>query len=366
MRIGIDYLPAVSHAPGVGRYTRELVRAVLQLDEGPDLALLEVGRATRSIFEPALGVVGAGSRVTRVKSALPRRAVPWLAPLFRRHADLWLGGVDLFQHVVLPTLPVLRAPQCLALAELPPEGSEADALLRRTLAKIDGVIVFSADFKERVMSLYGLASTRVHRTPVGCDHWRRELAERPEPTNPPTVLVLGALRPARRHVAILRAVEALAARKVEVKLLFVGRAGPAADELKRAVSSSPVRERVTWHEDAAENELPRIVGSASVLVHLADDEGTAVTPLEAFALGVAVVASPLPAFQESLGGLAAWIENGAAVREPARLADAIELGLLSAAQPAHRDARELHARNFTWRACAEATAEVWRRVAGSS
>ncbi len=366
MRIGIDYLPAVSHAPGVGRYTRELVRAVLQLADGPDLALLEVGRATRSIFEPALGLVGAGARVTRVKSALPRRAVPWLAPLLCRHADRWLGGVDVFQHVVLPTLPVLRAPQCLALAELPPEGSQADARLRHTLAKIDGVLVFSADFKERIMSRYGLASTQVHRTPVGCDHWRRELVARPEPTSPPTVLVLGALRPARRHLAILRAVEVLDARKVEVKLVFVGRAGPAADEWKRAVSSSPVRDRVTWREDAVESELPRIVGAASVLVHLSDDEGTAVTPLEAFALGVAVVASPLPAFQESLGGLATWIENETAVREPARLADALELGLASAAEPAHRDACELHARNFPWRACAQATVEVWRRVAGSA
>jgi glycosyltransferase involved in cell wall biosynthesis len=366
VRVGIDYLPAVSHAPGVGRYTRELVRALVALESGPDLALLEIGRATRSIFEPALGVVGAGSRATRVKSSLPRRAYPWLAPILRGQADRLLGGVDVFHHVLLPPLPVARAGQTLAIAELPAKDSPADALLARTLRRIDGVIVFSADYKERILSRYGLASTQVHRTPVGCDHWRRELAERPEPTRPPTVLVLGALRPARRHLAILRAVEVLDARKTQVKLVFVGRAGPAADELKRAVTVSPVRDRVTWHADLAESELPRLVGSASVLVHLSDDEGTAVTPLEAFALGVAVVASPLPAFKESLGGLATWIENAEAVREPARLADALEIALSSGETLAERDARELHARNFTWRACAEATAEVWRRVAGTS
>lgn len=362
MRIGIDYLPAVSHAPGVGRYTRELVRALVQLEAPPQLALLEVGRALRVMPDASLGLFGAGPHVQRVRSHIPRSALPWLAPLLHRQADRWLGGVDLFHHVVMPPLPVARARQCLALAELPPDGSPAEDALRRALLAMDGVVVFSADFKERVARRFGLASTQVHRTPVGSDHWRRELAALPAATSPPTVLVLGALRPARRHLAILRAVEVLAGRGTEVLLTFVGRAGPAAPEVRQALVSSPVRERVSWRAEIAESELPEIVGRASVLVHLSDDEGSAVTPLEAFAMGLAVVASPLPAFRECLGELATWIENAEAVREPGRLADVLELGLASAADPARRDEREMHARQFTWLACARATVEVWRRM----
>ena len=47
MRVGMDYLAAVTHPPGVGRYVRELVRAVVRLDERPALALFELGGGAR-------------------------------------------------------------------------------------------------------------------------------------------------------------------------------------------------------------------------------------------------------------------------------------------------------------------------------
>ncbi len=361
MRVGIDYLPAVSHAPGVGRYTRELVRALAALEDGPELALLDVGRAPRPIGEPALGIAKSAARVTHVRSHASRRAATLLAPLLRRQADRWLGGVDVFQHTLLPALPVATARECLAVSEFPPAGSPADLLLAKTLARMAGVIVFCDDYKTRIAERYGVAAQRIHRTAVGADHWRRELDRLPPPSDPPTVLVLGALRPARAHVAVLRAIETLDARGTQLALVCIGREGPALDEFARALAASPVRERVRWQREVPERELPHTVGSASVLVHLAEDEGTAVTPLEAFAMGLAVVASPLPALEESLGDLATWIARSDAVRDPALLADSIALALASGG----RDARERHARRFTWRACAEETAEVWRRVARS-
>jgi glycosyltransferase involved in cell wall biosynthesis len=353
VRVGIDYLPAVSHAPGVGRYTRELVRALAALDDGPELALLDVGRARRFIGEPALGIAGS-KRVTLVRSNQSRR----FATLLRRHADRWLGGVDVFQHATLPTLRVATARECLAVSELPPPGAPADALVRRTLARMSGVIVFCDEYKARIADRYGVPAERIHRTPVGADHWRRELDVLPPRADPPAVLVLGALRPARAHLAVLRALETLDARGVPLGLIAIGRAGPAAQEFERAVSISPARERVRWHHEVSESELPHTVGSASVMVHLAEDEGTAVTPLEAFAMGLAVVASPLPALRESLGDLATWIDRADAVRDPALLADAIGIALASG----DRDARARHAERFTWRACARATAEAWRRI----
>ena len=47
-RVGIDYLQAVSHAPGVGRYAREMVRALVRQANCPDLRLFEWGRGGRS------------------------------------------------------------------------------------------------------------------------------------------------------------------------------------------------------------------------------------------------------------------------------------------------------------------------------
>src|SRR5439155_26093899 len=114
------------------------------------------------------------------------------------------------------------------------------------------VIVFSSEWARRVQSRYGIPGTRIQRVSVGCEHWRRDLAELPEtparpdpdapparePSPPPIVLVLGARKPARRHLAILRAVEKLRAGGLRTRLVAVGAPGPSDRELARAIEAS--------------------------------------------------------------------------------------------------------------------------------
>ena len=73
MRIGIDYLPALVHPPGVGRYVRELVRALVQLEDRPDLGLFEVGAGERIVDPRSLGLTIGDPRTQRVESHVPRR-----------------------------------------------------------------------------------------------------------------------------------------------------------------------------------------------------------------------------------------------------------------------------------------------------
>jgi glycosyltransferase involved in cell wall biosynthesis len=87
-----------------------------------------------------------------------------------------------------------------------------------------------------------------------------------------------------------------------------------------------------------------------------------VTPLEALALGVPVVASRLPAFVEALGDAATLVDDDACVREPDILSDAIRAAI------EHRDdglaaaRRDLVAREFTWERCARETLAGWRAL----
>ena len=122
--VGIDYLSAVTHPPGVGRYLRELVRALVRLEQRPELRLLEVGGGSRVMEGPPLGLAGA-ARVRRLRSRLPRRTLDLLSRM-GLGADRLLGGVDVF-HRVFPERPVsTRAAVSLALAELPAPGSAQD------------------------------------------------------------------------------------------------------------------------------------------------------------------------------------------------------------------------------------------------
>lgn len=352
--VGIDYWPAVTHAPGVGRHARELVRALVRLETAPELRLFEVGPLPRVVPPSALGLEGA-RRVLRRRARVPRRALGALFELTGVGADRLLGGVDLFQRSFPDHPPLGDVPQVLPISELPAEGSDAERKLKRALETIGDVLVMSAGGALAVERRLGLARERIHPVPVGCDHWRRELARLPERDGVPTVLVLGALRPGRGHTAILAAARRLRRRGREVRLTFIGRRGSAAAALEGDLAGEDAFE---WIESLPESDLPERVARCSVLVHLAREELTAVTPLEAFSLGLAVVASPLEAFREALGDEAVWCGDS----DLDVLADAIDRALAMAADAAATQRRIEIAARYPWSEHARATCAVWTTI----
>ncbi|TDJ78025.1 MAG: glycosyltransferase [Planctomycetota bacterium] len=359
-RIGLDYLPAVCHAPGIGRYGRELVRALVQLPDVPELRLFEVGGGERAMEGAPLGLAGAS--VFRRSSRAPRRAVEWLHRVTGLGADRLLGGVDLFHRMHAGYPPVSAALQLLPLAELPPAGSRADAALAGALDGIDDVLVFCEHYREQVARRYGMSGERVHTVAVGCDHWRRDLADATvAPATPARLLVLGAVRSERHPLAVLRALEALRAGGVEAELVFIGRPGDAAGDLRRALRASPAGDVVRWIESPVERDMPALLASATVLVHLADDEGTAVTPLEAFSLGVPVVATRLPAFEEALGG-GAELLPAPDTHAPAALAEAIARAIRGRSDGPAAAHRRALAEAYPWDRNARETLGLWRRI----
>lgn len=362
LTVGLDYLPAVCHPPGVGRYARELVRALVRLEDAPRLALFEVGGGERVMEGAPLGLDAARTRVRRVRSRAPRRAVDWWHRLTGLGADSLLGGVDLFHRVRPDHPPAGGAPEVLAVAELPLPGSAAESVLARAAARAAAVVVFSEHYRTAVPERLGVPAERVHHTPVGCEHWAREVSAPPPRAVPPRILALGALRAARHPAAVLAGFEELRAGGIDAELCFVGGPGDAADALRRALERSPCRDRVRWLSDVRERDMPELAGASSALVHLADDEGSPVTPLEAFGLGVAVVASRIPAFVEVLGGEAETVDTGAVVADPALLAEALARALEHPDRPEREAARRAIAARFPWEASARKTVEVWQHI----
>jgi len=365
LRVGLDYLPAATHPSGVGRYVRELVRALVRLEQRPALALFELGGGARPFEGEPLGLAGAAA-VRRLRGPLPRRAVSALGRI-GLGADRLLGGVEVFHRVHPRWPPVSRAPETLAVAELPPPGSAAERELARAARRAAAVLVFSEDYRRRVAERCALDPTTVRAVGVGCEHWARAFAARPLPPPPPRprFLVLGALRPERRPTTVLAGFERLRAGGLDAELVFVGRAAGAADPFRRALAVSPAREAVRWLDDAREAELPELVAGCTSLVHLAEEEGSPVTPLEAFSLGLDVVAARVPSFVEVLGSEALYVDLAEALESPERLAEQMAESAGRAARPEGRAARRALAAGHTWERNALATRAIWQDVARS-
>ncbi len=371
---GIDYTAGPGHAPGVGRYVRELVRAMVRIgDQGRPshrpLRLVEFGRAPVPMEGEPLGLTG--HEVTRpflrVRLRWPRRALVAADRLAGATGAAAGRGCALFHRVPSERQFKLRVPVSLAVAEFPPAGSHADEGLARECLGARGVIVFSLDAAQRVASRYGVDPARIHQVPVGSEHWERDLAtpplgqaEAPSRTRL-DVLVLGAIRKSRLPLDVLAAFEALASTEARARLLLVGRPGDASDAFQSALERSLVRARIRWIQDPVEARMPACVAGASVLLHLTEDEASPVTPLEAARMGLAVVASRIPAFQESLGPGARFVEPGDVAGTAQALSEALEESPSGAARQAMREI----AKPFTWHASAEAHLAAWQTMLNS-
>lgn len=363
LRVGFDYWPAATHAPGVGRYVRELVRALAELDDGPELALLDVGPAGELLPEGALDLPGAKRKLLRRRWRARRGWLELAERALQIRAETWLGRLDVFHRARALGAPHARASEVVALAEFPELGGPQHSLQRAALADMAAVLVFSTAARREALSRFGLDESRVVIVPVGCDHWLRDLPSAPTPRTRARILVLGAARADAGQLEVLRAFERLRTRGLDADLVFCGRRSDGADRLADALRSSPRRIDVRWIDEPIESEMPALVSSASVLVQLAREAWTPVTPLEACAHGAAVVVSRLECFVEALGDQAEYVEAEPGGPLDLGLDEALERTLATRCGAQAVEARRLHARRFTWQANARATLEVYTRSA---
>ena len=345
MRIVLDWHAARTHAPGSGRYLRELTRALAELAE-PDIDLVRLDWGRASTAELPAGAHGAASDLPLVRRPWPRRWSSWCGYLGLAPADLAPGGVV---HTARTDLvPGRAAGASLAVAELPSEPRQREALRRRAAAA-DLLVVFSPLWRRRVAEELQVPAERVHAVPVGCEHWARGL-ERP-PERGSDILILGARTLDGGQLELARAVRDLRREGWRGRLVCAGRPGPADGEL-RALDA-----RGEWLVlgTPAECELPALVGGAGVLVHLAADPGTPVTPLEGLALGTPVLCRRSAVLEEALGASAGWCDE-ADLQDPRRLAQQLLRTLGRVAGAAEREVVARH----SWPASAQAHLALWR------
>ncbi len=361
MRLAVDATPLLGPRTGVGRYVAGVLTGLAELPDAP-VPVLTAFSVRGSLPEDVPGRPARLRAPARVLHRLWAR-VP-LPPV-----ELLSGPADVFHagNFVLPPtwrargvvtvhdLTYLRHPETVTPAVLAYAHLVPDSLRRAAR-----VVTVSAAVRDEVCAEYALDPAGVVVAPNGVDSaWSQ--------ASPPSagdrarlglperyLLFVGNVEPRKGLPVLVRAHAAARAADPDVPALVV--VGPRGWGDAWGDEQPDPRHvlRLGFLPDA---DLRRVVRGATAVCLPSRYEGFGLPVLEGLACGRRVLASDLAAHREVAGGLATLLPLGDVDAWSHALVAASRTG-----EPDDAEARQAHARTFTWRRSAALHLAAWHSV----
>lgn len=376
MRIGIDFTSAIQQRAGIGRYTRELVRALADLDDVNDYVLLQASRGAK---EP----IGAWSDNFHVRS-LPLTD-HWLAILWHRlrlpiPVETCIGRIDIFHSPDFVLPPVWRAHTVLTVHDLSflttPETFDPalrDYLSRsvpRAVGHADHILADSQSTKKDLVTHLNADPGRIAVAYPGVDPRFRPLEE-PAITairnryrlTQPFILSVGTLQPRKNYSTLIEAYSHLhrnaAGRIVPPLLVIAGNKGWLYQEIFQTVERLGLDDQVRFLGFVPDEDLPALYNAAEVFALPSLYEGFGLPVLEALACGTPVVTSNVSSLPEVAGDAALLVSP----HDVEGLTQALYRALTDPELRTRLRERGLtQARKFTWQQTAETVLGIYRQL----
>lgn len=376
MRIAFDYRPALVNGEGIGRATRELVRALGELaGESEQLDGLDLFGWTRA------GVRCEAALDLAQSARLSRRRIPnaLLPFVLRRGADGAFRATGshaapaIFHHTQPARLPVKRALQTTTLYDciylLDAEAAAAGAgpwveartaermhaSAKLAAAQSDHLFAPTEYVRQDLIARLGVDPARITVTGLGCEHLGPAQLEDMQ-TRPPFVLTVARVDPRKNHLAMLAAFEAIVRDGQPFHWYVVGPDGWRSERFDAALAASPARDRVHRLRGVGEVELRGLFATCEAFLFASHAEGFGLPPLEAMSFGRPVVASNTSCLPEVLGDAFVAVDPC----DVASITDGLRtvLGKPEVCREYGRLGREQAARH-SWRRAAERHLAAW-------
>lgn len=376
MRIGIDYTPAVMQGAGIGRYTRGLVGALLELDTQNQYRLIYSypGDTRPEPFFPKLHHVS--ERPLPIKERM--LTILWHRFRLPLPVELFSGPLDVFYapNFVIPParhaksvltvhdlsyllVPECHTPELRAYLEktVPRSLDRASIILADSYTTKNDLIVLLDVPAEKIEVVYSGVSAAY--TPVDDPARRQQVRER-YGLDRPFILMLGTVEPRKNIVRLIRAYDQLR-REAGIPhiLVIAGKRGWVSDEIYATPGKLGISDDVKFLDYVAEPDLPALYSAADLFAYPSLYEGFGLPPLEAMACGTPVVCSNTTSLPEVIGDAALTVDP----HNTGAIAEAMHRVLSEYDLREQMIARGLQqASQFTWHAAASRLPEIFQRA----
>lgn len=325
MRIGIDITSAITQGGGIGRYTRELVRALTEVDEQNEYRFF----SAKPIAEPPVAnPIPQTAKSSYHSAPLNER---WLYRLWYR-AQLplpvqWVTGqLDLFHSpdfVLPPTsgnIPTLLTVHDISFAFFPevypePLVTYLNKVVPRSVKKATHILADSQATKNDLVHVWQVDPTKITVLYSGVDDRFQPVRDAQKITavrqkynlgDAPYLLSVGTVQPRKNYQMLIRAFAPVAQEQPH-NLVISGGKGWLYDEMIAEIERQGLNGRVHFIGFVDDDDLPTLYSDADLFVMPSLYEGFGIPILEAMGCGVAVLSSNASSLPEVVGDTAVCI-----------------------------------------------------------
>jgi len=376
LRVGIEYTAAAKQRAGIGRITRELIRALAEIDHENEYLLIHVkGTEIGEGFPPNFSTLTLPFDERMATLLWQRLKLP--LPI-----DFLTGSLDLFHSPDFVLPPLRRGKALVTIHDLTflihPECADprlVSYLTRRVPRAIERASVVLADSectKKDLVRLLGAPKGKIEVVYGGVsaafapvtDEGVLRRAQEEYGLDRPFILSVGRLEP-RKNLGRLIEAYWLLSQEADIRhrLLLVGDKGWLYDGLFAQVGKLKLENNVIFLGFVPDDDLPALLSLADVFAYPSLYEGFGLPPLEAMACGTPVVASNTSCLPEVLGEAALFIDP----TDVRPLAETLHRVLTDEELRQDMSKRGLaRATQFSWSTSAQKLLAVYEEAAGGS
>lgn len=378
MRIGFDLTAAVTQGGGIGRYTRELVHALLAVDSQNSYHFFSAKQPPQL---PVPNSIPQAANATYREAPLDGR---WLYRIWHRlrlpiPVQLLTGSIDLFHSpdFVLPpvagNIPTLLTVHDLSFIHYPETFPPAlvrylNTVVPRSVARATHILADSQATKddlvgqwrvppEKVTVLYSGVNPRFQ--PVVDGAQQTAVRHKYQLGDAPYLLSVGTIQPRKNYQMLIQSFRPVAERFPH-NLYISGGKGWLYDDMLAEIARQGLQDRVRFIGFVDDADLPTLYSAADLFLFPSVYEGFGLPLLEAMACGVPVISSDASSLPEVGAGVARLIAP-----HPAQLwTEAMAQLLADEPQRQHmRQAGLQHVHRFSWQKTAVHLRQIYQLYA---